>query len=91
MKKNKKTINSKNMTTKKNDKDAKDLHKLFKPNLTPKKVFQKGAFGGTYWRPITYKGKKYKNQHKKYKFGLDDSVLTLPWNKYDKKINKYGV
>jgi len=23
-----------------------------------------------------------------YKFGLDDSVLTLPWNKYNKKLNK---
>jgi hypothetical protein len=70
---------------------TKDLHKLFKPNCSSKKVFEEGAFGGTYWRPITYKGKKYKDKHKKYKFGLDDSVLTLSWNKYDKKINKYGV
>jgi hypothetical protein len=69
----------------------KDIHKLFKPNITCYKVLKEGSFGGTYWRPIIYKGVKYKNQHKKYKFGLDDSILTLPWKEYDKKINKYGV
>jgi hypothetical protein len=63
----------------------------FEPNLTPQEVLQKGSFGGTYWRPIKYKNKIYKDQHLKYKFGLDDSVLTLEWDKYDKKINKYGV
>jgi hypothetical protein len=94
MKKNKKINNKKSMASKKNTKKSntgQDLHKLFKPNLTPKEVLKEGSFGGTYWRPITYKGKQYKDQHKKYKFGLDDSVLTLPWNKYNKKINKYGV
>ena len=88
--KNKKNLSNKQMTSKNNN-DTKNLHKSFKPNLTSKKVLQEGSFGGTYWRPITYKGKEYKNQHKKYKFGLDESLLTLPWNKYDKKINKYGV
>ena len=29
----------------------------FKPNLTPKQMFQLGSFGGTYWRPI-HKDKK---------------------------------
>ena len=24
----------------------------FKPNLSPKEIFQLGSFGGTYWRPI---------------------------------------
>jgi hypothetical protein len=24
----------------------------FKPNLSPKEIFQSGAFGGTYWREI---------------------------------------
>ena len=28
------------------------IHKEFKPNKTPKQVFQEGAFGGTYFRPI---------------------------------------
>ena len=68
-----------------------DVHKSFEPNISSQKVFKKGAFGGTYWRPSTYKRKKFKDMHKKYNFGLDDSVLTLSWDKYDKKINKYGV
>ena len=24
----------------------------FTPNLTPSEIFQRGSFGGTYWRPI---------------------------------------
>ncbi len=24
----------------------------FTPNLTPKEMFEKGCFGGGYWRPI---------------------------------------
>ena len=38
------------------------LHKQFKPNLTPKKMFEMGSFGGTYWRPIysSITNKKYK-------------------------------
>ena len=24
----------------------------FRPNLTPKEIFELGSFGGTYWRPI---------------------------------------
>ena len=24
----------------------------FRPNLTPKEIFDLGSFGGTYWRPI---------------------------------------
>ena len=28
------------------------IYKDFKPNLTPKKMFELGSFGGTYWRPI---------------------------------------
>ena len=46
----------------------KSLEKQFKPNLTPKKMFELGSFGGTYWRPIysSVTKKKYKNLHKKY-------------------------
>ena len=40
--------------SKKSDKKEKkeDIHKLFKPNKTPKQVLKMGAFGGTYFRPI---------------------------------------
>ena len=46
------------------NKDKKeDLHKQFKPNRSPKRVFQMGAFGGTYFRPIysSVTGKSYKS------------------------------
>ena len=44
------------------------MDKNFKPNLTPRKMFQLGAFGGTYWRPIysSVTKKNYKDEHKKF-------------------------
>ena len=69
------------------------LEKLFKPNLTPKKMFELGSFGGTYWRPI-YSGvtkRKYKNLHKKYSWFKNIPESKLTSSVYDKKINKYKV
>ena len=72
----------------------------FKPNLSPKEMFQLGSFGGTYWRPIysSITKKHYKNIHLNYPKdwwkGLHTpkkNKLTLHWNKYDKTINNYGV
>ena len=72
----------------------------FRPNLSPKEMFQLGSFGGTYWRPIysSITNKKYKNIYKKYPDDWWDGLLTkkknkltLPWDKYDKKLNNYGV
>lgn len=70
----------------------------FKPNLTPKQVLQSGSFGGTYFRNIhstvtnkNYKGKEVIKEFPKHWFnGLDiDTMVTS--QKYDKKLNKYGV
>jgi hypothetical protein len=66
----------------------------FKPNLTPRQMFNMGSFGGTYWRPIysDITKKKLKNVHKKYGKlfkGIPDEKLSQA--KYDKNINKYGV
>lgn len=67
----------------------------FTPNLSPREIFELGSFGGTYWReiysPLT--NKNYSNEHKKYKFlrDLPDSIMTKPWDQYDKSINRYGI
>lgn len=70
----------------------------FQPNLTPTEMFELGSFGGTYWRPIysSIVNKDFKNQHKTkkdnvYKLfkNIPDDKLTL--EKYNTKINKYGV
>lgn len=69
----------------------------FRPNLTPKEIFLSGSFGGTYWRPIysSITNKTYTNMHLKYPKSwwntIPDNLLTNPWNKYDKSINKYKV
>ena len=70
----------------------------FKPNLTPKQVLQLGSFGGTYFRDIhstvtnkSYKGKEVIQEFPKNWFtGLDIDTMIVS-QKYDKKINKYGV
>ena len=66
----------------------------FKPNLTPRQMFDMGSFGGTYWRPIysDITKKKLKNVHKKYGQlfkGIPEEKLSQ--KNYDKHINKYGV
>ena len=66
-----------------------NLHKLFKPNLSPKRIFTLGSFGGTYWRPIKHKGGLLENQHKKYKWKISDDIMTKEFNDYDVNINKY--
>ena len=69
----------------------------FRPNLSPRDMFKLGSFGGTYWRPIKsgVAGKELKNVHNKYPKswwkGIPDSHFTLPFNQYNKKLNKYGV
>ena len=77
---------------------VKDIHKLFKPNKTPKQVFKMGAFGGTYFRPIyssvTNKnytpGEAMRGLPKSWFQGLDMKTKVTS-STYDKKINKYKV
>lgn len=69
----------------------------FKPNLTPKEIFELGSFGGTYWRPIysTVTNKKYKNKHKKYPKSwwknIPNENLVKDFDDYDISLNKYKV
>lgn len=70
----------------------------FRPNLTPREIFQLGSFGGTYWRPIksTVVNKNLKDIHKKYPTswwsGIPEDHMTRDFDtNYDESINKYGV
>ncbi len=67
----------------------------FTPNLTPRQIFQSGAFGGTYFRKIysSVNNKYYENVHKNYTSLKDipDNILTIPFDKYNKSLNKYKV
>ena len=70
----------------------------FRPNLTPREIFQLGSFGGTYWRPIksTIVNKNLKDVHKQYPSswwtGIPEDHMTRDFDtNYDKSINKYGV
>ena len=68
----------------------------FRPNVTPREIFIKGSFGGTYWRPINsaITNKKYENEHKKFEFLKDipdEKMIRDYETDYDIKINKYGV
>ena len=77
---------------------AKDIHKQFKPNKSPKQVFRLGAFGGTYFRPISSSitGKHYtpgeamRGLPKEWFKGLDMETQVTS-STYNKKLNKYKV
>lgn len=67
----------------------------FRPNKTPKEIFQEGAFDGTYWRDIhsSLTGKKYINNYKKYPFlrSIPESKMSRSIIERDISINKYKV
>lgn len=69
----------------------------FQPNLTPRDIFKRGSFGGTYWRPIHSQvtGASYRRIHTRYPSdwwaGIPDEWMTLPWEKYNTDVNQYKV
>ena len=69
----------------------------FRPNLTPREMFQLGSFGGTYWRPIrsAVTKKSHRGAHNRYPDawwrGIPPEHLTAPWDAYDKQVNLYKV
>ena len=66
----------------------------FLPNLTPKQIFEKGSFGGTYWRKIysNVVNQTLFDQHLEFEEWWEDIPnLKLTSQVYNKKINKYGV
>ena len=75
---------------------------IFKPNKTPIKIINEGAFGGTYFRDIYsgVNGKWYRNSWKEFNFlsskelgsGIKDIDPKLySSNYYDVSVNKYKV
>ena len=67
----------------------------FKPNRSPREMFLKGSFGGTYWRPIysSITQKNYKNKHLEYPKswwkGIDEKDLVS--SEYNRELNYYKV
>lgn len=67
----------------------------FRPNLTPKKMFQLGSFGGTYWRPIdsSVTEESYQDQQLEFPESWWENIpeTHLTSSVCDVSINKYGV
>ena len=76
---------------------SKSLEQRFKPNVSPREMFEKGSFGGTYWRKIKSGVTKmsHENEHTEFEefdhipaSGKDNRMTLL---KKNKNINKYKV
>ena len=99
--KRKRTRKTKPTVSKKNHCYCFSDHPDFNPNLSPLEVLSQGAFGGTYFRPITSQvtNKKYKNRYQRYftpqeleKYNIEiDTHLTKPYDTYQTQVNKYKV
>ena len=65
----------------------------FRPNISPKEMFEIGIMGGCYFRTIkSPKTKKtYKNHHKKFKFLKGIPKNKIAQQEYDKSANRYNV
>lgn len=67
----------------------------FTPNLSPREIFERGSFGGSYWRSITsaVTHKVYPStQHLEFAewwSGMDDALLNSPVENVD--LNRYKV
>jgi hypothetical protein len=65
----------------------------FKPDYSPKQMFQMGIFSGMYFRPIhsAITGKNYKDQYKEFEFLKELPVKLLDNGKWDASLNKFKV
>jgi len=65
----------------------------FRPNVTPRQMFAGGAFGGTYWRPISSRttGRRHRLAHKRIEAIADLPSELLASKRCDPSVNKFGV
>jgi hypothetical protein len=65
----------------------------FRPDLTPRQIFQHGCMDGMYWRDIysNVTKKHYKDEYKKYPVLKGIPKCKLNNGKWDASINKYKV
>jgi hypothetical protein len=63
----------------------------FNPNVTPKRMFELGVFGGTYFRPIhsSVTGKNYKNVHHRWRYLMDMDQNKVSSCTCDKNVNYF--
>lgn len=70
-------------------------HPDFTPNVSPKEIFQKGAFGGTYFRDIQIQNKWYRNAWREFEphgwFQSLDVPEQVACNDYVNERNRYKV
>jgi hypothetical protein len=68
-------------------------HPEFKPDYTPREMFQQGIMSGSYFRPIysNVTKKYYKDDYKKFKFLKNIPKEKLDNCVWDNSINKYKV
>lgn len=68
-------------------------HPEFRPNISPKKMFEMGIMGGSYFRTITSPdtNKTYKKRYMKYEFLKNIALEKYACNEYQKSINFYKV
>jgi hypothetical protein len=65
----------------------------FRPDYTPKQMFQQGIMEGSYFRYITSSitGKTYKDQYLEFPFFKNIPIKKLANGNWDNSINKYKV
>lgn len=66
-------------------------HPEFRPDYTPKQLFQQGTLDGMYFRPIysNITNKNYKDDYKEFEFLKGIPIKKLNNGSWDPTINKY--
>ena len=65
----------------------------FRPTLSPREIFLRGAFGGTYWRPIwsAVTRRNYANAHLEFPASWWRGCGVIDSPVYDRTINQFSV